>query len=184
MTDLQVFVRDCSGAAASSPPPSPDHRHDLVVEIAEMLGRQFAVYSAHRLSTLATHLEMPLNDLKALELIMAFDSISTGQLAQVMGVSSGGATALIKRLETAGYVERGRHPLDRRIVVIRARPKCRVDMQCLPRLADDFTKRSATHYDMDQLETVQAFLARCARLLKDETKRWMESGQSDGRWAA
>jgi DNA-binding MarR family transcriptional regulator len=174
--DLQELVRDCSEAAALPPPPSPDHRHDLVSEIAEMLGRQFAVYSAHRLSTLASHLEMPLNDLKALELIMAFDSISTGQLAHMMGVSSGGVTALINRLETAGYVERGRHQLDRRIVVIRARAKCRTDMECLPKLVDDFTKRSATRYDLDQLETVQAFLAQCARMLKDETTRWMESG--------
>jgi DNA-binding MarR family transcriptional regulator len=176
MTDLQVLVRDCSGAAASSPPPSPDHRHDLVSGIAEMLGRQFAVYSAHRLSALAIHLEMPLNDLKALELIMALESISTGHLAQVMGVSSGGITALINRLEAAGYVERGRHPLDRRIIVIRARPGSHANMEHLRGLVDDFTERSATRYDVDQLETVQAFLAQCAGMLKDETDRWMASG--------
>ena len=33
---------------------------------------------------------------------MEFDALPTGQLAQLMGISSGGATAPINRLEGAG----------------------------------------------------------------------------------
>ncbi|MFC4910340.1 MarR family winged helix-turn-helix transcriptional regulator [Actinomadura gamaensis] len=42
-----------------------------------------------------------------------------GQLAQLMGITTGGAiTAVIDRLERAGYVKRSRDPADRRRVIV------------------------------------------------------------------
>ena len=68
-------------------------RPGMLEDIALMLGRQFAVYNAACQAALAEKLEIPLADLKALELVMEFDALPTGQLAQLMGISSGGATA-------------------------------------------------------------------------------------------
>jgi DNA-binding MarR family transcriptional regulator len=47
-----------------------------------------------------------------------------GQLAQLMGITTGGAiTAVIDRLEKAGYVKRTRDPDDRRRVIIELVPE-------------------------------------------------------------
>lgn len=164
-------------AARVFPVPSTDgndRRQDVVSDIATMLGREIAVFNAHRLSRLAARLDMPVNDLKALELINAFDSISTGQLGQMMGISSGGITALISRLEAAGYVERVRHPTDRRVIAIQP---CSDKMHALHAqgdVMDEHAELSASRYEIGQLETVQAYLAQCVRALKKETLRWID----------
>ncbi|MFA1548491.1 MarR family winged helix-turn-helix transcriptional regulator [Actinomadura chokoriensis] len=47
-----------------------------------------------------------------------------GQLAQLMGITTGGAiTAVIDRLERAGYVKRTRDPDDRRRVIVELVPE-------------------------------------------------------------
>ena len=71
-------------------------RPGMLEDIALMLGRQFAVYNAACRGP-GGKAGDPLADLKALELVMEFDALPTGQLAQLMGISSGGATALINR---------------------------------------------------------------------------------------
>jgi DNA-binding MarR family transcriptional regulator len=113
-------------------PSKSSRRSGMLDEIGLLLGRQFAAYNTACQSALAEKLGTTVADLKALELVMAFDALPTGHLARLMGISSGGATALINRLEAAGYVERGRHPLDRRIIVIRpVEAQCRVLAQAL-----------------------------------------------------
>jgi DNA-binding MarR family transcriptional regulator len=173
MNELREVVRT-SPATGSIPPAGHLNRGDVVSDIAEMLERQLVVYSAHRQASTAERLGMPLNDLKALEIIIAFETVSTGQLAQMLGVSSGGVTALINRLEDAGHIVRGRHHLDRRVVVIQPRPGASKDLTKLSPMAGEHVDRSACRYDLEQLETVQTFLSQCARLLKAETTRWME----------
>ncbi|MGV2866633.1 MarR family winged helix-turn-helix transcriptional regulator [Achromobacter sp. ESBL13] len=153
-------------------------RPGMLDDIALMLGRQFSVYNAACQSALADKLGIPLADLKALELVMEFDALPTGQLAQLMGISSGGATALINRLEAAGYVQRGRHPLDRRMIVIRP-----VEEQCQHLAQErqwvaDAVMLMARRYDTAELETVHAFLAQCVRALRHDTLVWLETPTS------
>lgn len=152
-----------------------DLRPGMLDDIALMLGRQFAVYNTACQSALAEKMDIPLADLKALELVMEFDALPTGQLALLMGISSGGATALINRLEAAGYVQRGRHPLDRRMIVIRP-----VEEQC-QQLAQErqwvaeAVVLMARRYDAGELEVAHAFLAQCVRALRHDTLVWLET---------
>lgn len=152
-----------------------DLRPGMLDDIALMLGRQFSVYNAACQSALAEKLGIPLADLKALELVMEFDALPTGQLAQLMGISSGGATALINRLEAAGYVQRGRHPLDRRMIVIRpVEERCQHLLQERQWIADA-VMLMARRYDTGEMETVHAFLAQCVRTLRHDTLVWLET---------
>ncbi|KNE23642.1 MarR family transcriptional regulator [Achromobacter spanius] len=152
-----------------------DLRPGMLDDIALMLGRQISVYNAACQSALAEKLGIALADLKALELVMEFDALPTGQLAQLMGISSGGATALINRLEAAGYVQRGRHPLDRRMIVIRpVEEQCQQLAQERQWVADAVTLM-ARRYDTAELESVHAFLAQCVRALRHDTLVWLET---------
>lgn len=57
------------------------------------------------------------NDLRCLNLLEKGPLIAS-EIGKQTGLTSGSVTALIDRLEQAGFVQRGRSPLDRRIVEV------------------------------------------------------------------
>lgn len=62
-------------------------------------------------------------DAQCLSLIALDGPQTPGRLARRMGITTGGAiTAVINRLEQAGYVERTRDPRDRRRVIVQPLP--------------------------------------------------------------
>jgi len=150
-------------------------RPALLNDMALMLGRQFTVYTAARQAAAAARLGLPLADCRALELLIEFDALPTGQLAGLMGLSSGGTTALVNRLEAAGYVRRGRHPLDRRMIVVSPVPeRCR-ELEAMMR---DIAIEIGLHtqrYDDEQMEAAHAILAQCVRAFRHDTLRWLET---------
>jgi DNA-binding MarR family transcriptional regulator len=151
----------------------------LLDDIALMLGRQMAVYTAVCQSMIAEKLALPIADVKALDLITEFDALPTGQLAQLMGISSGGATAMINRLEGAGYVRRDRHPLDRRIIVIRPVPAACEALARERKIVAEEVALLSKRYDLNQLELMHGFLAQCVRALRHDTLDWLENRQPD-----
>lgn len=160
---------------SSGDPLGHDRRPDSVEEIAQVLARQLTVYMAASQAAMAERLGLSLTELKALDLVLEFDALPTGQLGQLLGISWGGATALINRLEAAGYVQRGRHPLDRRGIVIRpVAERCRALAEERRAAAEEVTFLSR-QYDAHQLATVHAFLTQYARSLRHETLMWLQS---------
>ena len=61
-------------------------------------------------------------DLECLDLIYLRKQATAGELARATGLTSGAVTALIDRLEKAGYVVRIADPKDRRLRLVRIRP--------------------------------------------------------------
>jgi DNA-binding MarR family transcriptional regulator len=59
----------------------------------------------------------------AVEHIATSGSLSPGQLADRLGLTSGGVAAVAQRLEDAGLIVRRRHPHDRRMRVLVATPE-------------------------------------------------------------
>lgn len=85
--------------------------------IVRRMGAQSVIVS----QTVAARFGLNTTDLECLDLIQLDGSASAGRLAAVTGLSSGATTALIDRLERAGYVERFDDPADRRRVLVRIR---------------------------------------------------------------
>lgn len=85
--------------------------------IVRRMGAQSVIVS----QTVAARFGLNTTDLECLDLIQLEGSASAGRLAAVTGLSSGATTALIDRLERAGYVERFDDPADRRRVLVRIR---------------------------------------------------------------
>ncbi|WP_327111340.1 MarR family transcriptional regulator [Nocardia sp. NBC_01730] len=70
-------------------------------------------------STVAARLGITLTDLSCLNILGVDGPQTPGRLADRIGITRGGAvTALIDRLERAGYVRRERDPDDRRRVLV------------------------------------------------------------------
>jgi len=172
----RIFMHDSRSDADSDSYPAQT-RPGPIDEIATAISRQLGVYLSASQAAMAERLGLSLTELKALEMVQEFEALPTGQLGQLMGISWGGTTALINRLEAAGYVQRGRHPLDRRVIVIRPVPeRCRDLARERQALADEvvFIGRQ---FDAQQLQAVQSFLRQYLRALRQETAAWLHARQ-------
>lgn len=155
------------------------NRGDLLNGIARSLGRRLSVYTALYHAALADQLGLNMTDLNALDLILELESVTAGQLAELMSVSSGGITTVIDRLERAGFVEREKDPSDRRIVVVHpVAQRCEEISRFLSSITREITAISAA-YDHNELAAIHDFLVQSIRTLKSETLRLrIESHQS------
>jgi DNA-binding MarR family transcriptional regulator len=66
----------------------------------------------------AEHVGLNLADFEAVRFLAEEGPVPAGRIAEAMGITSGAVTGLVDRLERAGWVERARHELDRRQVVV------------------------------------------------------------------
>jgi len=99
-------------------------------------------------------------DLECLDLLHAAGASTAGRLAAHTGLTSGATTAVIDRLERAGFVKRRRDPGDRRVVVIEAQPHRTSLME--PLYAPLAKGLAAVHlgYDEQQLAAFVDYLSR------------------------
>jgi DNA-binding MarR family transcriptional regulator len=102
-------------------------------------------------------------DYQVLNLLDLFGPATPGDLAQLTGLSSGGMTVVIDRLEHGHYIERVRNPRDRRSVIVRfaTGPKRRLAALYKPVLALMDTVLAA--YDLEQLGVINDFFMRSNR---------------------
>lgn len=100
-------------------PVSDDQR---LVEQVGMQVRRMGAQSVILSGVMAKRFGLHTTDLECLDLILLRKDPTAGDLAKATGLTSGAVTALIDRLENAGYVERVPDPADRRRVHVRIKP--------------------------------------------------------------
>ena len=71
----------------------------------------------------AENLGVSLTDLRCLDLVQASGGMTAGELATASGLTTGAVTAVIDRLERAGFVRRLRDDSDRRKVNVEVTPR-------------------------------------------------------------
>lgn len=86
--------------------------------IRELLTRKSLSATRHR-AALARLLGMTETDVLAVQHLSRAGSLTPTRLGALLGLTSGGTTALVQRLERLGYVVRDAHPSDRRSAVLR-----------------------------------------------------------------
>jgi len=144
-------------------------------DVSRILGRQLAIYTKACQSTIAEKVGLPLLDFKALEFIIEFEALPTGQIAHLMGLSPGGTTALINRLEAAGFVRRSRHLFDRRVIAIRpVKERCQHIPLLTEQVITDIVNTAARNNPM-QVQAMHGFLLHCVHTLKNATLQWLET---------
>ncbi|HEX2315582.1 MAG TPA: MarR family transcriptional regulator [Thermomonospora sp.] len=100
----------------------PD-RAELIEELRQAMqrGTMWTVLLHH---TTASKAGLNMTDAQCVNLLVLDGPQTPGRLAQAMGITTGGAiTAVIDRLEKAGYVKRTRDPQDRRRVIVEPVPE-------------------------------------------------------------
>lgn len=93
-----------------------------LVEQVGMHVRRMGAQSVILSEVMAKRFGLHTTDLECLDLIFLRKDPTAGELAKATGLTSGAVTALIDRLQNAGYVERVADPSDRRRVHVRIKP--------------------------------------------------------------
>lgn len=143
--------------------------HSLVNEVLVQLRIQGADNDRFD-NVVADRLGINHTDLTCVELVHRCGQLTAGQLATAAGLTSGGLTTVIDRLEAHGLLRRDRDPADRRRVVLRPTEQGRA------RVAPHFqglvaaSTEALAGYSDDELTLILDFLGKIRRVLVAEAE--------------
>ncbi|GAB4585890.1 MarR family winged helix-turn-helix transcriptional regulator [Nocardia sp. IFM 10818] len=121
-------------------------------------------------SAVAARLGMTVTDLSCLNLVSLEGPQTPGQLAERIGITRGGAvTAMIDRLERAGYLRREPDPADRRRVLIGLNDTARTAVSPLFATLGAAIGADLEDYDDGELDLLLTFVAATNDRVADAT---------------
>jgi len=126
--------------------------------------RKVSAQSVLLSDTVARLVGLNSTDLECLDLLFLSGPATAGRLAAHTGLTTGATTAVIDRLERAGYVRRTRDSHDRRVVVVEALPAGIKQIEPMYRRLARSLDRLHDDYDDRQLAVVVEYLSRAVDL--------------------
>ncbi len=109
---------------------------------------------------LADELGVNATDYQVLNLLDLHGFAKPGELARLTGLTTGGVTVALDRLEKAGFVRRERNPADRRSVIIRPVVGKMRKIVELYKPVITAMQKVVSAYDLDDLTTITEFFRR------------------------
>jgi DNA-binding MarR family transcriptional regulator len=138
---------------------NPPSRTRLLTELDETL-RKVGAQSVLISDLVATRVGLNSTDLECLDLLYLAGVTTAGTLAKHTGLTTGATTAVIDRLERAGFVQRRRDTSDRRCVLVEVLPASAGRIQPLYAYLSSRLEELNTQYDDRQLGIVVDYLSR------------------------
>jgi DNA-binding MarR family transcriptional regulator len=134
-----------------------------------LLGRDVGIAAMAFHNCVAARLGLNPTDHRCVEILQNTEHATAGDLADRIGLTTGAVTAVIDRLEKAGFVRRAAHPTDRRSVVIQTVPERYQELSRLfVPLAQGMSNLCA-RYSEAELKVIMDYLTRSAELFRRET---------------
>lgn len=97
--------------------------------------------------------------------------MTAGELGKKTGLSTGSVTALIDRLEKAGYVIREKDPNDRRRVIIVPLTESKKQVKQLFASLSESTANLCRQYTEEELTLIFDFLKKSSSIMEEELER-------------
>lgn len=144
-----------------------DVKHDDMVTSFRDLGRRVVLYQ-HKI---AEQLDVYNHDWTTIDMLSETGPITAGELGRRVGLTTGSVTALVDRLERAGYVKRERHPKDRRSIMIVPQYEDKSEVQHVYETLNQHMTELTNQYTAEQIETIQSFLKATTAILDNEIER-------------
>jgi DNA-binding MarR family transcriptional regulator len=125
----------------------------------------------------AARIEMTDTDMQVIDILESTGEATAGQLANLMGLTTGTFTAILNRLEKAGLVRRERDPNDGRRVIVKLARGADGKQEIGPLFASlgKAWEEMAAHYDDEQRAFLLEFLQRSNALAREEIVRLREA---------
>jgi DNA-binding MarR family transcriptional regulator len=156
-------VKDENGMT-KKPAGSQDLSVSDLVERVSLEIRRMGGHSVMMSQVIADRFGLHTTDLECLDLINMRGKTTAGELAQATGLTSGAMTALLDRLEKAGYITRVHDSVDRRRITIQVREDA---IEPIKRVYTPLGERMGelwSCFTADELKTVLQFLKRSTDL--------------------
>lgn len=144
-----------------------DVKHNDIVTSFRDLGRRVVLYQ-HKI---AEQLDIYNHDWTTIDMLSETGPITAGELGRRVGLTTGSVTALVDRLERAGYVKRERHPKDRRSIMIVPQYEDKSEVQHAYETLNQHMTELTNQYTAEQMETIQSFLKATTAILDNEIER-------------
>ena len=124
----------------------------------------------------AERLGVSVTDLHCLNIIESHSGLTAGELAKESGLTTGAVTAVIDRLDRAGYARRVADERDRRKVIVEVTPEFyeRAGEIWGP-VARDWEKSISRRFSAEELSVIAAFLEHAGELAARHAERITES---------
>jgi DNA-binding MarR family transcriptional regulator len=148
-------------------------RAELLKQLEETL-RKVGAQSVLLSDTVAKLVGLHSTDLECLDLLEMAGPTTAGRLAEHAGLTTGAMTAVIDRLERAGFARRLRDAEDRRCVRVEALSRNFKHVSGLYRRLAESTARLHEDYDDRQLTLVVDYLTRALALAADHVA-WLQT---------
>jgi len=154
---------------------SPPSRSDLLKTLDETL-RNVGAQSVLMSDAVAKLVGLNSTDLECLDLLGLAGPTTAGRLATHTGLTTGAMTAVIDRLERAGFARRVRDAGDRRCVLVEALPERVRQIEMLYRPLIAAVARLNEEYGDRQLAVVVDYLSRGVTLAAEHLV-WLQTQQ-------
>jgi len=148
-------------------------RADLLKQLEEAL-RKVGAQSVLLSDTVARLVGLNSTDLECLDLLEMAGPTTAGRLAEHAGLTTGAMTAVIDRLERAGFARRLRDAEDRRCVRVEALPRNFRHVAALYERLADSTAQLHERYDDRQLALIVDYLTRALGLAAEHVA-WLQT---------
>lgn len=144
--------------------------------------RQFTGLSASIFRAAAARTGMTVTDMQVIDLLESAGSMTAGQLADLIGLTTGAITGMLNRLEEAELVRRERDPDDARRVIVHLETSKDKTHDISPVIASigKVWDEQALHYNDEQLAFLLEFLKRSNALARQEIARLREAPSGEG----
>jgi DNA-binding MarR family transcriptional regulator len=134
-----------------------------------LAGRHMGTASIMFHQAVADRLGLNVTDHKCIDLLLLNGPLTAGELAQKTGLTTGAVTAVIDRLERAGFARRQDDPNDRRRVIVAVVSQRLGEIERLFRsFAANFSELAARYKDKE-LAVILDFMTRCREGLHQST---------------
>jgi DNA-binding MarR family transcriptional regulator len=160
--------------------PAPHHHGDE--HLRQLLSRKDLASARQRIA-LGRRLGLAENEVLALAHLARNGELTPSSLGRLLGLSSGGATTLVQRLERGGHVERAENPRDGRSNLLRLTPETvrAAGLALAPFVAD--LDRLAAALTAEERAVIGGFLQRVAELAEDHAGRLEAAADAEARAA-
>src|SRR5580704_5508461 len=165
-----------SSSSPDSPSNGPDERSALIDEL-QFLGQMSSTESALFHLRAAAANGLGITDSKTISTLMQEGSMTAGEIAKRLGLTTGAVTNVIDRLVRAGCVRRVADPKDRRKVIVEA------DLANLEKLgpvydsvAEAFQKLHE-QYTIEELRFLIDYFTQSVEVTKGEVAKLAASGE-------
>ena len=148
-------------------------RAEILARVDETL-RKVGAHSVLLSDTVARLVGLNSTDLECLDLVSLAGPTTAGRLAAHTGLTTGAMTAVIDRLEQAGFVRRRADADDRRRVLVEAVPGALRLIEPLYRRLGDSMARLNGQYDDRQLALIAEYLTRAVDLVAEHVM-WLQT---------